>query len=140
MPVAWFWISIVAFVAAIALLLVSGFCFVGLLTQVIPLLDETRNQVQDLGDLAANTVGRANESLEIVESRVSQAMEQAAVSGKDAAKQALGVGTVLAGGYLVVRLIGMVRDTFFGKRKPHNKPKHDKPKPKPSRQRKWVIF
>jgi len=135
MPIAWFWISLFAFVAAIALFLVSGFCFIGLLNQVLPLLDESRNQVQDLGDLAANTVGRANESLEIVETRVSQAMGQAALSGKEAAKQALGVGTALAGGYLVVRLIGMVRDLVFGKHKPHRARQ-----PKRARQKKWLIF
>lgn len=135
MPIAWFWISLFAFVAAICLFLVSGVCFIGLLRQVIPLLDETRNQVQDLGDLAANTVGRANESLEIVEARVSQTLGQAALSGKEAAKQALGVGTVLAGGYLAVRLVGMLREMLFGK---HKSPKPHSPKH--AGHKKWLIF
>lgn len=109
MPIAWFWISVAAFACAIVLFLVSGFLLARVLSKVLPLLDDTRNQVQDLGDLAASTVGHASETLDIVEERVSQTMGQVATSGKAAASQALGVGTTLTGLYMVTRLVGAIR-------------------------------
>jgi hypothetical protein len=112
MPIAWFWISLAAFACAILLFLVSGFVLVRILSQVLPLLDDTKNQVQDLGDLAASAVGHASETMDIVEMRVSQAVGQAAVSGQAAGKQALGVGTALAGLYMVTRLVGAVRQMW----------------------------
>ena len=115
MPAAWFWISFCAFVCATLLFIVSGFVLARILGQVLPLLDDTRNQVQDLGDLAASTVGHASEAMDIVESRVSQTMGQAALSGKAAANQALGVGTALTGIYMASRLIGSVRKMWKAK-------------------------
>lgn len=117
MPIAWFWISLVAFILAIGLFLVSGFVLARILSQVLPLLDDTKNQVQDLGDLAASTVGHASETMDIVETRVSQAMGQAAISGKAAGQQALGVGTALAGLYMATRLVGTLRGMWESKHK-----------------------
>src|SRR5947209_2608071 len=117
MPAAWFWISLIAFSCATALFLVSGFVLFRILSQILPLLDDTRNQVQDLGDLAASTVGHASETMEIVETRVSQAMGQAALSGKAAANQALGVGTALTGLYMATRLVGAIRKVWQSKQK-----------------------
>lgn len=117
MPLAWFWISVVAFVCAIVLFLVSGFILARILGQVLPLLDDTRNQVQDLGDLAASAVGHASETMDIVEGRVSQVMGQASISGKAAANQALGVGTALTGIYMASRLFGTVRKMWEKKKR-----------------------
>ena len=117
MPIAWFWISLVAFVSATVVFCVSGFVLLRLLNQLVPLLDDTKNQVQDLGDLAASTVGHASDAMDIVEARVSQVMGQAALSGKSAANQALGVGTALTGLYMVTRLIGAVRKTWQAKQR-----------------------
>ena len=117
MPLAWFWISIAAFTCATALLLVSGFVLARILSQILPLLDDTRNQIQDLGDLAASTVGHASETMDIVEMRVSQAMTQAQLSGKAAAHHALGVGTALSGIYMASRLIGTVSKMLKTKHK-----------------------
>src|SRR5690242_14507075 len=100
MPVAWFGISAFALAFGTVLLIVAGFVLMRILGQVLPLLDETRNQVQDLGDLAAGTVGHAAETMDILEARVSETMGQVNVSGKAAANQALGVGTAISGIYL----------------------------------------
>src|SRR4051812_31556801 len=97
MPLTWFWISLFGFAFATVMLLVAGFVLVRILGGLLPLLDETRNQVQDLGDIAAGTLGHVAETMDIVETRVSQTMGQAAISGKAAAGQALGVGTTLTG-------------------------------------------
>ncbi len=115
MPLAWFWISLAAFLCATLLLLVSGFVLVRIIGQLLPLLDDTRNQVQDLGDLAADTLGHASETMDILETRVSQAMGQAALSGKAAAGQAMGVGTALSGIYMATRLVGEVRKLWKSK-------------------------
>jgi hypothetical protein len=123
MPVAWFWVSAVALICGTALLLVSGFVLMRVLGQVLPLLDETRNQVQDLGDLAAGTVGHAAETMDILEMRVSQTMGEVQVSGKAAANQALGVGTALSGIYLAVKLVGAIRTMFQAKHKAAKKSK-----------------
>ena len=120
MPIAWFWISFIAFVLAAVMFLVSGFVLARILGQVLPLLDDTRNQVQDLGDIAASTVGHASETMDLVETSISQAMGQAAISGKAASKQAMGVGTALAGLYMASRLVGAVRN-MFGSKKRHDK-------------------
>ncbi len=88
-----------------------------ILSQLLPLLDDTRNQVQDLGDLAASTVGYASDTMDIVENRVTQAMDQASSSGKAAASQALGVGTTLTGLYMASRLVGLVRKTWQSKQR-----------------------
>ncbi len=121
MPLAWFWISLGAFVCATALLLFSGFVLMRILSQILPLLDDTRNQVQDLGDLAADTMGHASETLDIIETRVSQTMGQAALSGKAAASQALGVGTALSGLYMATRVFGEVRKLWKAKVHSHKK-------------------
>lgn len=115
MPLAWYWISFAALACGTVLFLVSGFILARIASQVLPMLDETRNQVQDLGDLAASTVGSAAETMDILESRVSQTMSQVNVSGKAAANQALGVGTALSGLYLVVKVVGGLRTMFQAK-------------------------
>jgi hypothetical protein len=121
MPVAWFWISLAAFICAIVVFVVSGFVLMRILSQLLPLLDDTRNQVQDLGDLAAATVGHASETMDIVETRVSQAMGQAAISGKAAASQAMGVGTALTGLYMATRLVSAVRKAWSSKHSSHKR-------------------
>ena len=105
----WYWVSIVAFAIGGAALLVSGAVFAGIAGRLIPLLDETHQQVQDLGDLASNTVGRASDTMDLVEMRVSQTMGQAAQAGKSASQQALGLGTTLAGAYMIVRFVQAIR-------------------------------
>ena len=92
-----------------------------ILSQILPLLDDTRNQVQDLGDLAASTMGHASDTLDIIETRVSQTMGQAALSGKAAAGQALGVGTALSGLYMATRVFGEVRKLWKAKAHSHKK-------------------
>ena len=117
MPTYWYALSFIAFVVATLAYIVS----LGIMGQVarvvLPLLDETRDQIQDLGDLAANTVGRASESMDLVELRVSQAMGQAAQGSAAATNQAMGVGSVLAGIYVVSRLATLLRGTFQKKRR-----------------------
>src|SRR3954454_25108212 len=108
MPLAWFWISVAAFACGTVLFIVLGFIFFRILGQLLPLLDDTRNQVQDLGDLAASTVGHASETMDLVEARVSDAMGEAASSGKAAASQALGVGTALTGLYMATRVVALI--------------------------------
>jgi hypothetical protein len=117
MPVAWFGISAAALLCGTVLLIVSGLVLTRILGQIIPLLDETRNQVQDLGDLAAGTVGHAAETMDILDRRVAETMGQVNISGKAAANQALGVGTALSGIYLVVKLGGAIKSMFQAKQK-----------------------
>jgi hypothetical protein len=117
MPLAWFGVSFAAFACGIVLFLVSGFILLRILSQVLPMLDETRNQVQDLGDIAAGTVGHASETMDILESRVAQTMGQVSVSGKAAANQALGVGTAISGIYLAAKLVGSLRSMFQAKQR-----------------------
>ena len=113
----WFGISGFAFICATVAFLVSLFILGQIARVVLPLLDETRDQIQDLGDLAANTVGRAAESLDLVELRVTQAMGQAAQGSAAATQQAVGVGSVLAGLYVVSRLASTVTGVFRKRRR-----------------------
>ena len=121
MPVAWFWISLGAFSCATLLFAVSGFILFRILSQVLPLLEDTRNHVQDLGDVATSAVAHASDTMDIVQDRVSQTMGQAALSGKAAATQALGVGTVLTGIYMATRVAGAVRKMWHEKERAHRK-------------------
>ena len=116
MPQPWYWVSAIAFFFAIVSLMVSGAFFFKLLRVILPLLTDTRAQVQDLGDLAANSVGRAVDTMELVEIRVSQTMGQATQAGKAATQQALGLGTAVAGVYFVARFISTFRGQFKSKR------------------------
>src|SRR5215468_9135419 len=97
MPTYWYVISGIAFTVATLCLIFSAYFIVRIVEAFLPLLTDTRNQIQDLGDLAANTVGRASETMELIELRVSQTMGQATQAGKAATHQALGLGTALAG-------------------------------------------
>ncbi len=108
-PMAWFIVSFVALSSGILAYVVSLGIMGQIARLVLPLLDETRDQIQDLGDLAANTVGRASESMDLVELRVTQAMGQAAQGSAAATQQAMGVGSVLAGIYVVSRLAALFR-------------------------------
>lgn len=69
-----------------------------------PLLMETRSQIQDLGDLAAETTGKAADTVAIVEKRASEMMGEASAGGASVARQAVNVGSVLAAGYALVRV------------------------------------
>ncbi|HLK55131.1 MAG TPA: hypothetical protein VKU00_01120 [Chthonomonadaceae bacterium] len=113
-PEWWYWMSMVAFAIGSVALLVSGVVFGSLVSRLLPLLTETHQQVQDLGDLASNTVGRAADTMELVEMRASQTMGQAAQAGKTLSQRALSVGTTLAGAYMVVRFIQTVRRQWSG--------------------------
>ena len=105
----WFWVSGLAFLGGIVWLVVSGWVGYRLLAELLPLLAETRNQVQDLGDLAASTVGRASDTMDIVEMRVSETMGQATQAGVSVTKQALGFGSALAMIYMDSRGISLLR-------------------------------
>ena len=107
----WLGISCAAFVSAILYLLISMFVVWRLTGSVVPLLTETRKQIQDLGDLAANTIGQAEDTMEIIEVRTSQTMGQATLAGRAATRQALGLGTILAGLYVVARFAQNLRPT-----------------------------
>lgn len=111
-PEWWYWLSIVAFSLGGLALLVSGFVFGSLIQRTLPLLTETHQQVQDLGDLASNTVGRAEDTIALVEMRASQTLGQANLGGKAASQTALGVGASLAGAYMVVRCFQTVRSQW----------------------------
>jgi hypothetical protein len=113
----WGWVSIIAFITGIAWLAVSGFLGFRILSALMPLLTETRSQVQDLGDLAASTVGRAAETVELVELRVSQTMGQATQGSVSVTKQALGLGSIIAGFYMASRFAGLLREQWRGGRK-----------------------
>lgn len=120
----WYIVSTIAFLCAICALIGSGFVFYSLYVRVAPLLEDSRNDLQDLGDLATNTVGRAADTMELVELRVSQTMGQAAAAGKDTTRQAVGLGTVIAGIYMATRFAGVF--------KTHNRPAAKR------RRRRWL--
>ncbi len=117
----WYAISGFAFVWAALGLAISGFLIARMIGGVLPLLTDAKSQVQDLGDLAANTVGRASDTMELVELRVSQAMGQATQAGTAVSKQAVGVGGVLAGVFLASRIAGLLRNQLSPKRKSRRK-------------------
>jgi|SRR5579884_101802 len=105
----WVWVSAIAFIFASVYLLTSGYMIWRITGSLAPLLTETKNQIQDLGDLAANTIGQAEDTMEIIEVRTSQTMGQAALAGRAATRQALGLGTILAGLYVVTRFVQNMR-------------------------------
>lgn len=105
----WIWISAIAFIFASLYLLTSGYVIWRITGSLVPLLTETKSQIQDLGDLAANTIGQAEDTMEIIEMRTSQTMGQAALAGRATTRQALGLGTILAGLYVVARFAQNLR-------------------------------
>lgn len=105
----WYLFSSFALLCAILALLITGFVFLSILGKLSPLLQDTYDEILDLGDIAATTVGHASDTLDIVEQRVSETMSQAEVGARSATSQVVGIGTALAGLYLVVRCIGMLR-------------------------------
>jgi uncharacterized BrkB/YihY/UPF0761 family membrane protein len=116
----WYLFSCVAFACATMALLASGFVFLSMLGKLAPLLQDTHNEILDLGDIAANTVGHASDTLDLVEQRVSETMGQAELGAKSARTQVVGVGSALAGLYLASRFIGMLRSAV----KPKHRRKH----------------
>jgi hypothetical protein len=117
MGTVWVWASGITFILASISLLVSGILIARIIRSLLPLLDTTRTQVQDLGDLTANTVGRAADTVDMVEIRVTQAMGQAAQAGSEATQQVLGVGSALAGIYIAIRIVQTVRGYFGSARR-----------------------
>lgn len=115
-------ISSVAFVVASVALLTTGFVFLSLMGKLAPLLQDTHDEILDLGDLAAETVGHASDTLDLIEQRVNETMTQAEVGAQSAKSQVIGIGTTIAGIYLVTRFIGMLRGDSQPKRKPAPKP------------------
>lgn len=116
----------IAFVSGIVWMLVSAGVLSALAGRLLPLLTETRDNIQELGDLSANTVGRAADTMELVEMRVSQAMGGATQAGASVGKRALGVGTALAGLYMATRVIGALRAQFGGVKPGKKKPKRSR--------------
>jgi predicted PurR-regulated permease PerM len=116
----WYVVSTIAFLCAILALLATGFFFVSLVGKLSPLLQDTHDEILDLGDIAANTVGHASDTLDIVEQRVTETMGQAEAGARSASSQVIGVGSALAGLYLVVRFVGMLRGSPTPK--PRSKP------------------
>ncbi len=114
----WYGVSCIAFVCAIVALLMTGFVFLSVLGKVMPLLEDTHDEILDLGDIAANTVGHVSDSLDIVEQRVSETMGQAEIGANAARSQVLGVGTALAGLYLASRFIGILRGAVKARTQP----------------------
>ena len=114
----WYILSTVAFICAILALGATGFVFVSLVSKLSPLLQDTYDEILDLGDIAATTVGHASDTLDIVEQRVSETMGQAEIGAKSASNQVIGIGSALAGIYMVSRCIGMLRGTAKRKSKP----------------------
>ncbi|MCW3096272.1 MAG: hypothetical protein JWL77_1890 [Chthonomonadaceae bacterium] len=114
----WYLLSTFAFVCAILALFATGFVFLSLLGKLAPLLQDTHDEILELGDIAANTVGYASDTLDIVEQRVSETMGQAEIGAKSASTQVIGVGAALAGLYLVSRFIGMLRGAVKSKARP----------------------
>ena len=113
-------VSTIAFVSGIVWMLASVGALAALVSRILPLLTETRENIQELGDLSANTVGRAADTMELVELRVSQTMGSAVQAGVSVRKQALSVGTALAGVYMATRVISALRQQF-GSAKPDQK-------------------
>ena len=116
--VSWYIVSSFAFVCAILALVATGFVFLSVLGKLTPLLQDTHDEILDLGDLAANTVGHASDTLDIIEQRVSETMGQAEIGAKSATNQVVGVGTALAGLYLASRFLGMLRGAVKTKHRP----------------------
>jgi len=106
---AWYVLSSAAFIIAMVGMMVAFFVFGSILRQVCPLLTETRQHIQDLGDATVETVGHASDTMDLVESRVSQTMEQAELAGAATGRLAQNFGPALAGGFLAVYLIKLVR-------------------------------
>ncbi len=133
--VTWIFLVVTAliFLVGIVALAVSGWGFYRLISNTTPLLTETRDNVQDLGDLAANTVGRVADTVDLVELRVSQTMAQATQGGVSATKQALSVGTILAGIYMASRVFGMAREQFRAPNKNNRSKKNTNKKDKRGR-------
>ncbi|HLJ57365.1 MAG TPA: hypothetical protein VKT77_20170 [Chthonomonadaceae bacterium] len=121
MPIGWFWLSFTAFVLASAALLVAGYVLLRIVGQLLPLLDQTKHEMIDLGDLASDTMGHASETMDIIEARVEHTLGQAEVSGRATAGQALSVGTALTGIYMASRALGAVRGVFAAKKRPANR-------------------
>lgn len=120
MGIFFIWTSAFAFLMAIIWLVVSAVALFKLIERVMPLLTETKDNIRDLGDLSANTVGRASDTMDLVELRVTQAMGNAAEAGTSVTKQVLGLGTILASAYMGVRIIGMLRTQLQGNKRRDN--------------------
>lgn len=114
----WYILSTFAFFCAALALLATGFVFLSILGRLTPLLQDTHDEILDLGDIAANTIGHASDTLDIVEQRVSETMGQAEIGAKSATTQVVSVGTALAGVYLASRFLGMLRGAVKAKSRP----------------------
>ena len=105
----WYILSTIAFSIAIAGMVVALFVLGSILGKIIPLLTQTRQHIQELGDLSADTLNHASETMDVVEQRVSQTMRQTTLAGKAVGLQAQSFGSALAGGYFLIRILKMVR-------------------------------
>ncbi len=109
LPPVWVWLSAFAFGLASLWLVSSLFVFAQILRRVMPLMDDLKGNVREIGDLAATTVSHASLTMDMVEQRVGQAMSQANTGSAIATRQSVGVGTVLTGLYLASRAAMMLR-------------------------------
>lgn len=105
----WVSISITAFITASLYLIVAGVVTGLLLGRLAPLLDETRQRTQDLGDLATETVAHAADTMQLIEARVEEGMLGAVQAGSLVKRQAVGIGTLVAGLYAISRFAGALR-------------------------------
>ncbi len=106
---AWFVLVSVTFLIAILGMMVAFVVLGSILRQVCPLLTETRQHIQDLGDVTVETVGHAADTMDLIECRVSDTMEQVEFTGTATGRLAQSYGPALAGGFLAVYLIKLVR-------------------------------
>jgi len=79
-----------------------------ILRQVPPLLTDTRQHIQDLGDVTVESVGRASDTIELIENCVCHTMEQVELAGNQTGRSAQTYAPALAGGFLAIYLIKLV--------------------------------
>lgn len=117
MGTAWFVVTGICYGACIVGICFAAFALFRIFSVVLPLLQETRQNIQDLGDISASAVGRASETMDLVENRVSQTMGQATQAGVSVTQQAMGVGTLLAGIYMASRAASLLPGKLGGKKR-----------------------
>jgi|SRR5579871_1291414 len=111
----WFGLSTVAFVLATVALLISAFVLTGILARILPLLSDTRREISELGEMASETVTHAASTMDIIETRVTETMGNAAAASKGSTRQVIGVGAALAGTVLITRFLKLLRGKKEGK-------------------------
>lgn len=109
LPQWWFYLSGLAFLSGILWLLISAWVGARIIGKLLPMLDESQREIQQLGDLAANTLNSATDTMDLVEERIEATLGQAARGGREANGPALTAGVAVAGIYLATRILPMLR-------------------------------